>query len=308
MTVTYWPELVLFVQSIDESAGTFTVTYCPPNEGKQKSIDIPLCPDVTDLQPMDTTLHGSPAKAYMMYEEVNQWFTDCLGQKVMSVYLGPHRRPVLGNLSFNAGSNANGGAQSWLSSLTSGMPNIMQTKKSYEDSLTYADLAAYLVVTEESLQDVSSRLPDHEEMDITKFRANIVLSGAKKAWEEDFWGAITIRHTSASEAGTAANSELILTNNCARCVSINIDYSTGQPGVGESGNILKKLMKDRRVDQGSKYSPIFGRYGFLKGGDTTNGQVITVGDAATVSRRNIERTKFGKVSSIALMSLSLKRI
>lgn len=307
MTVTYWPELVLFVQSIEESAGTFTVTYSPPNELDKKSVDIPLEPDIIALEPIDTVLHGSPTKAYKMYETVNQWFTDCLGQEVMLVYLGSNRRPVLGNLSPNAGSTAKSGAQSWLTTLTSSIPNIVQTKSINEDGLTYADLAAYLVVTEESLQDVSSRLPDNEDMDVTKFRPNIVLSGASQAWEEDFWGAITIRDPSMRESGGKAKSELILTNNCARCVSINIDYNTGQPGLGESGNILKKLMKDRRVDQGSKYSPIFGRYGFLKGDDAANAHVIAVGDAVTLSRRNTERTKFGKASSTNMMSLELKR-
>lgn len=120
-------------------------------------------------------------------------------------------------------------------------------------------------------------------MDVTKF-PNIVISGAEEAYEEDFWGEITVQ--------TDVN--LILTANCGRCVSINVDYDTGAPGSGEAGTMLKKLMKDRRVDKGNKYSPVFGRYGFIdKGAD---GLHIEVGDDVVVSRRNKERTTFCKFS------------
>jgi len=50
------------------------------------------------------------------------------------------------------------------------------------------------------------------------------------------------------------------------------------------------LMKDRRVDEGAKYSPIFGRYGFV--GRGSEGQSLIVGDDAGVTTRNVERTKF----------------
>jgi len=54
--------------------------------------------------------------------------------------------------------------------------------------------------------------------------------------------------------------------------------------------VLKLLQKDRRVDLGAKYSPVFGRYGFVgKGGE---GRVVRVGEEVWVSGRNKERTKF----------------
>lgn len=61
-----------------------------------------------------------------------------------------------------------------------------------EEYITFADMAPYLVVTEESLHDVSARLAEGVEMDITKFRPNIVLSGSTEPWEEDFWGGLKI--------------------------------------------------------------------------------------------------------------------
>ena len=287
MTVTYYPELALFLQSIDEASGTFTITYTPP-DGETKSLEIPLEPELGSLERVDVSLHQSPAKAYKMEERVNAWFSSCFGYDVMLVYLGPYRRPVLGNLLPNVAQNQSKGITSWLASATPSLPNIMGgRKKEEEDGITFADLAAYLVVTEESLQNVSSRFSDGTEMDVTKFRPNIVLSGAREAFEEDYWGGITIHSSSGS-------TEIVLTQNCARCVSINIDYSTGKAATGEAGNALKKLMKDRRVDEGNKWSPIFGRYGFLKPTKEGDGRKIAVGCEVDVSKVNGERTTFGK--------------
>ena len=117
-------------------------------------------------------------------------------------------------------------------------------------------------------------------MEMYKFRPNIVVDGhAEDAWAEDFWAELRI----------GAENTLQLTGNCVRCVSLNVDYKTGKPAEGEEGNVLKRLMKDRRVDVGSKWSPVFGRYAFL-GGRHSKGIVIAVGDGVEVTRRNAERT------------------
>ena len=290
MTITYWPELALYLQSIDLSTSTLTVTYNPP-DARRKSLEIQLEPKVAQLELLDVKLHQSPAKAYKMPERVNLWFSECFGFEVMLAYLESNRRPVLGNLSPNATPIGGAGSKSWLSTITAGVPSLIASKAGEEEGLTFADLAAYLVVTEESSRDVDSRLPGGTRMDITKFRPNIVLSGAKEAYEEDFWGGIRISPKQPKDKSKVI--ELALTQNCGRCVSINVDYSTGKFGTGEA-NVLKTLMKDRRVDKGCKYSPIFGRYGFLKG--AAAGQVIAVGDEVTVSKINKEKTTFGRSS------------
>ena len=289
MTITYYPELALFSQSLNLSTGIFTVTHSPPN-GECKSLELPLEPDAASLESIDVSLHLSPSKAYKMNEEVNAWFSSCLGYDVILAYLGSNKRSVLGNLSPNAAPQKSSGSQSWLSSITASMPSILASKPKDPEGLTFADCAAYLVVTEESLKDVSSRLPDGTEMDVTKFRPNIVLSGATKPYEEDYWGAIAV--SSSLEKENEQKSEIILTANCGRCVSINVDYSTGQAAKGEEGSILKKMMKDRRVDKGNKYSPIFGRYGFLDPASAS--QTIALGNEVTVSKLNQTRTTFGR--------------
>lgn len=288
MTVTYYPELALFLQSVDESAGTFKVSYSPPGGAKESSLAIALEPGIEGLEVIDVTLHNSPAKAYRMGSKVNDFFSQCFGYEVILAYLGPNQRSVLGNLSPNAGQKIDSGPKSWLSSVTSSLPTIMGSESKKGDGIWFADVAAYLVVTEESLKDVSARLPEGTEMDITKFRPNIVLSGAAEAWDEDYWAGLTIGNNKSNATENTKQTEFALTQNCPRCVSINIDYTTGRAGE----NVLKTLMKDRRVDKGAKYSPIFGRYGFLK--SEAAGQWISIGDEVMVSKRNEERTTFGE--------------
>lgn len=60
-------------------------------------------------------------------------------------------------------------------------------------------------------------------------------------------------------------------------------------GEGESGKLLKKMMKDRRVDKGNKWTPIFGRYGFpVSGGE------VRVADEVLVGERLEETTVFSE--------------
>lgn len=76
-----------------------------------------------------------------------------------------------------------------------------------------------------------------------------------------------------------------------------MDYGTGKIGTGESGSILKKLMKDRRVDRGAKFSPVFGRYSFLD--RIAAGERICVGDEVQVVKRDKERTVVGEFVLLA---------
>ncbi|MCJ1354010.1 MAG: hypothetical protein MMC33_003997 [Icmadophila ericetorum] len=333
---------VTYMPPASKSAGNKIVDGEGARSSEKRSIEIPLQPDVLKLDKIDAILHSSPTTAYAMPAEINAWFSSCLGYEVQLLYLGPHYRSVLGNLAPSAANSQSrpqpkhsaSQSPSWLSSMSDYLPvsltsiisstandenaNAMNGQEVEKPELTFADVAPYLVVTEESLASVSDRLPPGEIMDITKFRPNIVVAGAEGAWDEDFWGEVKIKLTEgrASKDETEAERggrgegdretvKMILTANCARCMSLNIDYSTGDYGEGESGKVLKKLMADRRVDPGSKWSPIFGRYGFLEG-DGTVGKVggsntrsekdgnvsVRVGDEVVVGKRNSERTVF----------------
>ncbi|KAL8832422.1 MAG: hypothetical protein Q9170_004880 [Blastenia crenularia] len=316
MTVTYFPHMGLFTQELSETdKGKFTVTYRPPpGKGEERSLDLKLEPSTEELEELEVDLHGSGTKALNMGKEINDWFSECFGWAVVLVYMPEgSRRQVLGNLSPNAVSKTGitSSAKSWLSTITAYTPEYLKGKEGKDEGLTFADCAPYLVVTDESVKDVSSRLPDGTEMDVTKFRPNIVLEGADEAYEEDYWGALSIVPGSNTNLdgkiieSEGRDLEIVLTQNCIRCQSLDIDYTTGTFGKGENGTVLKKLMRDRRVDKGKKYSPVFGRYGFLGEKSDGGGVRVSVGDEVRVTKRNEERTEFCKFAQrmIGLVSL-----
>ncbi|KAK4545139.1 hypothetical protein LTR36_003690 [Oleoguttula mirabilis] len=281
MAVASYAEMTLFFTSItipedgDALHGTITITFKPPT-GEQQTLEIPLKPKVAGLEDMDVIMHRSPTKAHKMNQEYNDWLSACFGFEVVLAYLGDNLRNVLMSTSGNKQEASNG----WFSSFTSKATQLVVGANNEQSQITFADCAPYLIVSEKSMEDVHSRLPDGQQMDITKFRPNIVVSGADEVWEEDFWGELTI----------GGETKIQTEHNCARCKSINIDYATGQPGTTEAGSILKKLNSNRRVDPGAKWSPIFGRYSFLHPG--SEGHAIKVGDEVRVSKRNAEGTRF----------------
>lgn len=315
ITVSSFPITTRFLTEIEgdqENGGQarIIVTYHPPpdsgDEQGVRKLEVPLQPDVDGLGVVNIELFGSPTKAYGMGAEYNAWFSNCFGFEVELSYLGPgNTRRVMGNMNVNTTdatppaaedqqkSNAGGG---WLSTLSNSISYISGTSQpasqgdEIETGITFADLASYLVASETSKDEISTRLPDGEEMDMTKFRPNIVVKGAQTAFEEDFWGEIKIGEDDDADA------KLALTANCARCTSLNVDYDTGAFGTGEAGKVLKKMMKDRRVDVGNKYSPIFGRYGFL-GNPEKGNPGIAVGDKVEVTKKNEEHTKLCKFPS-----------
>jgi uncharacterized protein YcbX len=257
------------------------VTFSPP-DGEKKTVTVPLQPDTSILAPIDVNMHSSPTQARNMGFKYNDWFSKCFGFPVVLCHVGNNLRPVLFAKSPN---EQRVKSSSWLSSITSYVPALgFNVGGKVDRQIAFQDCAAFLVVTEDSQKDVSARLPEGEEMDITKFRPNIVLSGAGTPWDEDFWAEIQV-------GGEEDDITIQLQHNCVRCRSINIDFSTGKPGTGPSGEVLKLMQKDRRVDTVMKYSPVFGRYGFLAEGQ---GKEISIGNEVIVTKRNKERTGFGK--------------
>jgi uncharacterized protein YcbX len=290
MAVSRQPEMTQFFQEIDgynDADGSLRVTFRAfGNASAEKSLTLPLSPDTSKLEPYEVTLHNSPAPAFKMPAKYNDWFTSCFGYEVMLAYIGPNTRPVLfedmqplepdpltrflrDKLPFTKGY----------------VERLMGLRQNEQWRISFADCSPYLIVSKTSLDDVSSRLPEGEEMDVTKFRPNIVISGAFEAYQEDYWGKLTINN----------RTDIIMAHNCVRCKSINIDYNTGKPGVGAQGEVLKKMQKDRRIDIGSKWSPVFGRYSFW--GVSQKDEMIRVGDRANVTKVNDGLTIWSKFCS-----------
>ncbi|KAH6659573.1 MOSC domain-containing protein [Truncatella angustata] len=252
------------------------VPLIPATPEQSTALRVPLRPSTVGLQTIDITLMDSTGTAYRMADEYNKWFSACLGYEVVLVYLGDGKRPILAHTPPRPTMQKQGWLSTITSYVTSGQNSDMQEPDVEQDWLTFNEAAPLLITSEASLADVSARLPDDQNMDMKRFRPNIVVDGLEK-WDEDFWGELVIGQS---------RHKLALTANCARCLSINIDYDTGRVANGEAGAVLKKLMKDRRVDTGNKWSPIFGRYAFLL---DQNGADIAVGDNVTVTERIAQR-------------------
>ncbi|KAK4167640.1 hypothetical protein QBC43DRAFT_311163 [Cladorrhinum sp. PSN259] len=313
------PKCALFQPEIDTQNKSIKVHFLgSPSSSPSSSFEgeqdltVPLEPDVSSLPKISADLHGSVAQAYAMGEPYDAWFSLRFGVPVRFVYIGDGRRPVLAksllpppqsstSTSNNSG-GAGGGGGGWLSSITSyittSSTSLPEKKPAY---LTFTDVAPLLVTSESSLRDVSLRLfSQPTPVPMYKFRPNIVVKGddqeeeekekEEEAWAEDYWAELTVTtKTSSSESNN--HHKLAMTGNCVRCTSLNVDYDTGKPAEGEMGTVLKKLMKERRVDAGSKWSPVFGRYGFpVDLDDEKDSFVVSVGDEVKVTKRNPERT------------------
>lgn len=298
MHVTYFPQMSLFLTDLvlpddgdEQQEKKIIVTYQEPpvSENKpRRTLEVPLEPVLDGLEKIPVMMHQSPMVGYIMGKKYNDWFSECFGFPVVLAYTGLNRRRVLGSMNPNIArqTDTKGG---WFSTLTSYVPLLGAgaTQEQDEEILTFADCASYLVVNEESVKDVASRFQSGQgKVEITRFRPNVVIGGAESAWEEDFWSELSL-------ATEDEDVQLILTSNCVRCRSLDIDFETGDFHKTEEGIVYKKLNKDRRVDKGAKYSPVFGRYGFLKDDVVAR---VRVGDVVTVSKRAEERTIFGEFS------------
>jgi uncharacterized protein YcbX len=286
LTLPSHPHCSLFEQKLD--GDSIIVTYlrddgCTGSDSDQdQALRVPLDPSISSLETVVVDMHGSSTRSYNMGEPYNAWFSAKLGFKTALLYLGDGRRAVLGTIAPSSRVESQN-PPTLLSSVASyltgwSIPSGRDTSK--QEWITFADIAPFLVTSESSLTEVSSRIHDQTATDMRRFRPNIVVSG-EGAWAEDFWQTLAVNGRPTFE----------LTANCARCTSINVDYEIGKPAEGEAGSVLKKLMKDRRVDTGNKWEPIFGRLGFLIGGEGDGAAHVrvSVGDHVQVTRRREAR-------------------
>jgi len=119
--------------------------------------------------------------------------------------------------------------------------------------VSFADGYPLLVVSEESLADLNSRLL--EPVPVNRFRPNIVVS-VPHAYDEDSWRTLRVRDVLLEGA-----------NACVRCVTTTIDQATGKRD--ERQEPLRTLAMYRKTDKGA----VFGRnfvnltQGFIRKGD-----------------------------------------
>ncbi|GAA6011113.1 hypothetical protein JCM10207_005501 [Rhodosporidiobolus poonsookiae] len=247
-----YPSHSLLRQSIDPAASTLTITA-----SSGETYTTVLQPDTDGRKPFTVDLHGSPVLAFDMGDKAAAFFTkQSEGKETRLMFLdesvsgAKHGRKVLGSISDGK-----------------------------DNGIGFQDCASYMIGSAASLGELSKTLG--REMSVLPLRPNMLLGPATpsdtlKPYVEDFWGELRL----------AGKTTIRLTSNCVRCISLNIDYSSGKRLEG-TGLPLQALAKERRVDAGS-YSPVFGRYGFSH----DVGHKLSVGDTVEVTKINKARTVF----------------
>jgi uncharacterized protein YcbX len=86
----------------------------------------------------------------------------------------------------------------------------------YKTTLSFADGYPYLILGEESMNQLNAKLEQPVRAD--RFRANIIVSSSI-AHEEDEWKGLN-----------AGNAQLQVIKPCARCVMITVNQQTGETG------------------------------------------------------------------------------
>ncbi|KAF8448516.1 hypothetical protein BGX38DRAFT_1188211 [Terfezia claveryi] len=322
MQIAKYSQLCLFSQefypkgSSSEDAEGVLVTYAPPKKPREQGqrqrakngvliseekrvLRVPFRPDTEGLARRKVLLHKTECLAHDMGDTpYSEFFTHCLGIDVRLLYISPgNLRTSLGNVP-PPQKKVSGGFLSLLG---------FSSDEEEKHNITFADCAPLLITTEWSLRDVSRRFRHvaetdggpHRGMDMSKFRPNIVLGsphgsprGSPRGSPGNSRGSPGSSRGSPGSLASDDCHKILLTQNCARCRSINVEYDSGEfgnvnlPGGEEP---FKYIMEDRRVDPGAKWSPIFGRYGWLEGKEWVK---VSIGDKVEVVRRNEERTKF----------------
>nr|WP_242005423.1 MOSC N-terminal beta barrel domain-containing protein [Acetobacter lovaniensis] len=126
--------------------------------------------------------------------------------------------------------------------------------------VSFADGYPLLLANTASLDDLNTRLPAGQGVPMTRFRANIVLSGAQP-WAEDGWRRLSI-------GGSVVVRVLAP---CSRCVVTSIDQNTAQ--VPNPKEPLATLASFRRAQGGVM---------FAQNAEVEKGGLISVGDKAQV--------------------------
>ncbi|CAG8504784.1 2345_t:CDS:2 [Acaulospora morrowiae] len=135
----------------------------------------------------------------------------------------------------------------------------------YKPETAFADTHPFLLVTEESLQDLNKRLK--EPVAERNFRPNIVVKGCNVPYEEDTWKKIII--------GDDPENIFYVACRCTRCTVPNVNPETG---IKDKLQPSKTLSSYRRVDPGAKYMACFGMNVIHK----KIGSILKVGDPITV--------------------------
>ena len=156
-----------------------------PRHDPSNQIDIPF--DLVSSQELTVTIWDDEVKAKLISPEIDAWFSDRINMDchLVKMPLSSHRKVSL-KYAVN------------------------------DESVSFADGMPYLIIGQESLNHLNSKLEN--EVKMNRFRPNIVFSGGE-SYQEDNWSDIKIG---------AVN--FFVVKPCARCVLITVDQETGESG------------------------------------------------------------------------------
>lgn len=147
------------------------------------------------------------------------------------------------------------------------MPETTQRKVNYfyavqkDDHVSFADGYPFLLIGENSLKDLNSRLTD--DLPMNRFRPNLVVADSED-FAEDSWKKIKI-----------GDSVFHVVKPCARCVMTTIEQATGEKDGTEP---LKTLAKFRIPQRSVKKKILFGQNLIAE----RAGDILRVGDQIEV--------------------------
>jgi len=152
---------------------------------KTNSINIPL--ELANGPEILVTIWDDQVLAKVVDPEIGRWFSDYLGIEVNLVVMpeSSHRK-------------------------------VDQRYAVHGESVSFADGMPYLLIGQESLNDLNSRLERPVPMD--RFRPNIVFSGGSPFLED------SLREIKIGEV------EFQIVKPCARCIMTTVDQETGKKG------------------------------------------------------------------------------
>lgn len=178
------------------------------------SIAIPFTENQTGAE-QRVSVWESKLNARVADNSVNEWFSDALQTDCLLVQMNENSKRIV---------------------------SPYYAVRKYQDEVSFADGYPVLLIGENSLEDLNSRLENPVPMN--RFRPNLVVKNAE-AFAEDKWKKIRIGET-----------VFHLVKPCARCVMTTIDQKTG---ISDGGEPLKTLANYRLVKRAGKSKINFGQ-------------------------------------------------
>lgn len=173
---------------------------------------------------------GSKLKARVAEVLLNEWFSDALQTKCQLVQMNENSKRIV---------------------------SPYYAVRKFKDTVSFADGYPILLIGENSLEDLNSKLENPIPMD--RFRPNLIVKNAE-AFAEDTWKKIKI-----------GESIFHLVKPCARCVITTINQETG---ISDGREPLKTLATYRLVKRAGKSKINFGQNLIAE----NFGQIVRTGD------------------------------